>query len=303
MKKKKIALVFGGLSAEREVSLKSGAAIGAALRSLGHAVHEVDMGRDVGAVLGKLKPDVVFNALHGTYGEDGCLQGVCEILGIPYTHSGVLASSVAMDKPLTNRLLSEEGVRCPRGAVYSAAQLPKAKLRTPCVIKPTNNGSSVGVLILGKGEKLKARDPILKTAPTFLVEDYIAGKELSVAVLDGKALGVIEIAPKQGFYDYKNKYTSGMTDYILPPRASSKIQKEAMKMAETAHNFLRCRGVTRSDIRYDTKTEKLYFLEINTHPGMTQFSLVPKIAGHQGMEFAALIETLVNSATLDNVLR
>ena len=300
--KKHVAVLLGGLSSEREVSLRSGAAASKALKKLGYKVSEIDVGRDLAEKLKKIKPDLVFNALHGTYGEDGCVQGLLELLQIPYTHSGVLASAMAMDKPTAKVIFESVGIRCAPGKIMTKKEIiSKNPFKPNYVIKPPADGSSVGVIVINKDNKLNPKD--LKN-DTYLVEKFIAGTELSVAVMDGKALGAIEIRPKKGFYDYKNKYTSGMTEYILPAEVSKSIVKQAMDMSEKAHRVLGCRGISRSDIRYNNTKGgdgKLYMLELNTHPGMTELSLVPKIANYVGISFEDIIDNLVKSACCDNV--
>lgn len=294
-----VAVLKGGLSKEREVSLNTGKAVAAALSSLGYEVSEIDVGHDIAQVLSEKKPDVVFNALHGTYGEDGCIQGVLEFLQIPYTHSGVMASAVAMNKAVAKKLFESAGVKCAPGKVFSRKEvLAGDVMQRPYVVKPINNGSSVGVLIVMEGDNVA--DENFPEDEMLLVEKYITGRELSVAVMDGKALGVVEIKPKQGFYDYRNKYTSGMTEYLVPARVDKNIYDKAMQLSEKAHNVLECRGVTRSDIRFSEEDNELYFLEVNTHPGMTSTSLVPKIAGKAGMEFTELVEKLIKAARCDN---
>ncbi len=296
-----IAILKGGLSSERDVSLVTGAAVANTIEELGYKVTEVDVGRDIAQALTRLKPDAVFNALHGTYGEDGCVQGVLEFLRIPYTHSGVLASALAMNKPAAKMLFASAGIACAEGRTLHRAELKKGDpMPRPYVIKPVSNGSSVGVYIVMKGDDTLAREPFAESE-YYLVETYIPGQELSVAVLDGRPLGAIEIRPKQGFYNYRNKYTAGMTEYLMPAEVSAKIYDAALEMARKAHDVLGCRGVTRSDIRYDAKSGRMVMLEVNTHPGMTPTSLVPKIARHAGIEFPALIETLLRGARCDNL--
>lgn len=306
-KKKHIAVLMGGLSAEREVSLVSGKAVSDALSKMGYKVTMVDVKRDIAKRLQKLNPDIAFNALHGTYGEDGCIQGVLEFLQIPYTHSGVLSSAIAMNKPFAKYVFESAGIRCATGKVFTGLALKKLKnkhpIALPYVVKPTNNGSSVGVQIFLKGANKSVDAALLEDGQEYLVETFIPGKELSIAVLAGKALAVIEIRPKAGFYDYKNKYTSGKTEYILPAEIPLAIKKAAMKMAEDAHNVLGCRGVTRSDIRYDDSKKGaagLYLLEVNTHPGMTPLSLTPKMAAYAGIDFSNLLEKLLKDARCDN---
>jgi D-alanine-D-alanine ligase len=295
---KHVAVLLGGMSSEREVSLESGSAVAKALAEIGYKVSKVDVGEDIAEKLKKISPDMVFNALHGTFGEDGCIQGVLEILKIPYTHSGIIASAVAMDKPLAKVVFATVGIECPVGKVMKKSEIINDNpFSFPFVVKPTNDGSSVGVTIVDDENK----DVLQELGDSdYLVERFIPGRELSVAVKGGKALGVIEIKPRDGFYDYKNKYTSGMTEYIMPAPVSDDVAGRAMEMSEKAHDVLGCRGVTRADIRFDEENNVLSLLEINTHPGMTPLSLVPKIAEHAGISFNNLVEYLVESAKCDN---
>jgi D-alanine-D-alanine ligase len=301
-----IVVLKGGLSKEREVSLASGTAVEIALRELGYRVSGVDAGARLAAALEELKPDAVFNALHGQYGEDGCVQGVLELLGIPYTHSGVLASALAMDKPQAKKIFEAEGLRCAEGGVFTRAELcADDPMPRPYVVKPLNEGSSVGVRIVQPGEAIPAfseanwpfeRDVVL-------VERYIPGREIQVAVLDGEALGVIEIRPQSGFYDYEAKYTAGKAAHLMPAPLPEAEYAEVCRMAEQAHRALGCRGLTRSDFRYndqDLGEGLFYILETNTQPGMTPLSLAPEIAAHRGMSFGALVERLIASATTDH---
>ncbi len=297
-----IAVLMGGLSSERDVSLSSGNAVAEALTTLGYRVSEIDVGRDVAAVLAELAPDVVFNALHGTYGEDGCIQGVLEFLQIPYTHSGVTAAAVAMEKPLAKRVFAQSEIRCAPGKVVTAEEaLAEDVLPRPYVLKPTNDGSSVNVFIVRENADTPFSKESFTPGELLLAERYIPGMELSVAVLQDKPLGVIEIRPKEGFYNYANKYTKGMTEYIMPAPVSDTIYTEAMEMAAKAHHALGCRGVSRADIRYDKQGDgQLYMLEVNTHPGMTPLSLVPQIAAHTGITFPDLVDILVKEARCDH---
>lgn len=294
-----VVLLKGGLSAEREVSLMSSDAIARALEELGYQVTQVDMGRDVAAVLTGLKPDVVFNGLYGNYGEDGCVQGLLEILGIPYTHSGVLASALAMDKQESKHIFESVGILCPDGREVYPSELQSGEdpMPRPFIIKPVSDGSSVGVYIIDGDKPLPGQAELEAISDRFLVEQYIPGKELSVAVLDDGPLGVLELAPKEGFYDYKNKYTDGMTVHIMPADISDAAYQEAMEVAYKAHLVLRCNGISRADFRYDHEGDgRLYLLEVNTQPGMTPLSIAPEIARHRGMSFNDLIEYLVQRA-------
>ncbi len=304
-KLKHIAVLKGGLSSEREISLSTGAGVSRALVELGYKVSEVDVGYDVAEQLAKLKPDAAFNALHGTYGEDGCIQGVLEFLRIPYTHSGVRASAVAMHKPTAKLLFEAAGIRCAPGKVLDRSEIGKAEpLPRPFVIKPVDEGSSVGVIIMREGDNrvLDVNSPDFPKARKFLAEQYIGGRELTVGVLDGEALGVIEVKPNEGFYDYKNKYTAGRTEYLVPPPEDKAICERAMAMTVKAYELLECRGVARADIRCNEK-EELFMLEINTHPGMTPTSLVPKLAKNKGISFNKLVEKLIMLACLDQEVR
>ena len=296
---KHIAVLMGGLSAEREVSLTSGGAVALALVGLGYEVTQVDVGRDVAQVLAELKPDLAFNALHGTYGEDGCIQGVLETLNIPYTHSGVLASSLAMHKPMARHIFASVGLRCADGQVLTTQLLQQngSPFGYPLVVKPIADGSSVGVAIIQNAEQLvnlaNAADEAL------LVERYIAGREIQVAVLDDEPLGAIEIRTGDGFYDYDAKYTDGGAEHIMPAPLSEADYDEVMGLALKAHQALGCSGLTRTDFRYDDTSlgEPLfYILEVNTQPGMTPLSLAPEIAAHKGMSFATLVQKLVDGA-------
>lgn len=299
-----IALLKGGPSAEREVSLVSGAACAEALRSLGHRVREIDVGRDVPALCHALepRPDVVFNALHGRFGEDGCVQGILEFLGLAYTHSGVLASAMAMEKPLAKKLFAAAGIATPEGRVVTREALLAADpLPRPFVVKPPAEGSSVGVRIVRPGDNLPA---FVAEGWNFgsevLVERYIEGRELTVGVLGDRGgerpLSVTELRPKVGFYDYEAKYTAGKTEHLVPAPVETRIFAQATTAAVAAHRALGCRGVTRSDFRLEEGSGALYILEINTQPGMTPLSLVPEQARHLGIDFPALCQWMVEEA-------
>lgn len=296
MSKTHIAVLMGGLSSEREVSLSSGKSIAQELKTLGYQVTEVDAGRDLAAVLTALKPDLVFNALHGTYGEDGKIPGLLEVIGIPYTHSGVLSSALGFNKTRCKDIAERHGVACPEGKIVSAEEvLAHDPLPRPFVIKPNKDGSSVDVYIVTKETKITPE--MLKNHKAFLVERYIPGRELSVACTDEEALGVIELKPKDGFYDYAHKYTDNVTEHIFPAILPEEIYQQALRNAFAMHQLLGCRAVSRSDFRYDEQGDgKLYFLEINTHPGMTSLSLVPEIAAHKGISFPQLLEYIVQKA-------
>jgi D-alanine-D-alanine ligase len=255
-------------------------------------VTEIDVAHDIAEVLKSTKPDVVFNALHGRFGEDGCIQGLLEILQIPYTHSGVLASSVAMDKPLAKLVFQAAGLKVPVGKILTSEELLKADpMKRPYVVKPANEGSSVGVYIIKEGDNFAP----LPAGQSWLVEEYIAGREITCAVLGDVPLGVTEIRPKSGFYDYENKYTDGKTEHLCPAPLTKEEYNSVMEMALRAHKSLGCRGLSRSDFRYDGKD--FYILEINTQPGMTSLSLSPEIAAYAGISFNELVEKLIESAS------
>jgi D-alanine-D-alanine ligase len=298
-----IAVLMGGWSAEREVSLSSGAAVAKALEENGHKVARIDAGVDVQQRLTAAKPDAVFNALHGRWGEDGCVQGLLEILKIPYTHSGVLASALAMDKPMAKKVFAAEGVPLAKGKVLHRDELlGKDPMPKPYVVKPINEGSSVGVSIVLEGDKFIFTKDNWPYGEWVLVEEYIKGREVQVAVLDGKALGAIEIRPRGRFYDYTAKYTDGQAEHLMPAPIPPEHYKQVCELAERMHRVLGCRGLTRSDFRYDETrgAEPFVALETNTQPGMTPLSLSPEIAAHVGISFNQLVEHLIKGACLDN---
>lgn len=302
---KHVAVLMGGWSAEHDVSMDSGRACATALRKCGYQVTEINLTRDLKQLLEAFKPrpDVVFNALHGRYGEDGTMQAVLDILKIPYTHSGLLASAIAMDKVQAKKLLANAGIPSPEGTVVTREDLENGlPLEPPCVIKPVNEGSSLGVQILqDRGTTLDIS--LWSERQELLVEKFIPGRELTVAVMGDRALGVTELEPKSGFYDYEAKYTDGKTRHVCPAIIDEKIAGEAMRFAERAHHTLGCSGVTRSDFRYDDtggEPGKLYMLEINTQPGMTSLSLVPEQAAVAGISFEALVDWMVGQAGFEH---
>jgi D-alanine-D-alanine ligase len=295
-----VAVLLGGLSPEREVSLVSGAACADALERSGAKVTRIDAGRDLAQVLAALKPDVVFNALHGEWGEDGCVQGVLETLALPYTHCGVLASALAMDKAKAKAVMAAAGVVVPGGGLFDRFEAAREHVMAPpYVVKPNAQGSSVGVFLVFEGANSPPQD-LIAPSWTFgdqvMIEPYIAGLELSVAVMDGKALAVTEILPSTGFYDYDAKYADGGSSHLLPARISAEATARALRLAEVAHAALGCRGVTRSDFRYDDVNDLLVLLEVNTQPGMTPTSLVPEQAAHLGIGFDDLVSWIVEDA-------
>lgn len=296
-----VAVLKGGWSAEREVSLSSGAAVANACRALGYNVTEIDVTPNIAADLAKAKPDKVFNALHGRFGEDGCIQGILEILKIPYTHSGVLASALAMDKPMAIKVFAAAGLNVAHSQMACRDEvIARDVMPRPYVVKPHNEGSSVGVKLVFEGENFKFTQENWPYGDAVMVEKYIPGREITVAVLDDKPLGVTEITTKSGFYDYDNKYTEGGSTHICPAPLPKDKYDEVMQMALVAHKALGCRGLSRSDFRYDEKGDgKFTILETNTQPGMTPLSLSPEIAALVGMDFKALVKHLLDEAALD----
>ncbi len=308
---KRVAVLMGGVSAEREVSLVTGRACAKALGEADYQVTEVEVGRDVAALVGRLTPppDAVFNALHGRWGEDGCIQGLLELLRIPYTHSGVMASALAMDKVMAKRIAAAAGVASPDGLVVPREELrAREVMERPYVIKPVNEGSSVGVRIVRQGDNRPVVDDDgWEFGDEVLVEKYIPGRELSVSVMGERPLAVTEIQAKQGFYDYDAKYTDGRADHLIPAPIGPEATEAALSAALATHKALGCRGVSRSDFRYDdvdveaggNGMGKLYWLEVNTQPGMTPLSLVPEQAAHLGISFPELCAWMVENAACD----
>ncbi|MGE3935470.1 MAG: D-alanine--D-alanine ligase [Rhodospirillaceae bacterium] len=300
---RRVAVLMGGWSSEREVSLVSGKAVTDALNGAGYAATVIDVDRDLAGLVRALtpRPDAVFNALHGRYGEDGCIQGVLEILGIPYTHSGVVASAIAMDKPMAKRLFADAGLPCaPHLVARRSDVMAHDPMPRPYVVKPPNEGSSVGVHIVREGSNLPPMDPgDAALGELVMVEKYVPGREITVAVMGDRALGATEIVPRAGFYDYRAKYTEGRADHIVPAPIHGKAYDAALAYALAAHRTLGCRGVSRTDMRYDDtggEPGSLYILEVNTQPGMTPLSLVPEIAAHAGISFADLVAWMVENA-------
>ncbi len=304
---KHVAVLMGGWSAERDVSLRSGKACADALERTGaYRVSRIDVTRDIASVLKELRPDCALNLLHGRPGEDGTLQGLLEVIAIPYTHSGVMASAVAMQKDVAKTILKAAGVPVPGGGIYPRREVGKAHvLPPPYVIKPIAEGSSVGVFIV-RGDHAHPPQELTREdwsfGETVLVEPYIPGKELTCAVMGDRALGVIEIVATTKFYDYEAKYAPGGSKHLLPAPVPAEIYEACRKLSLAAHNALGCRGVTRSDFRYDdTKpgTVGLACLEVNTQPGMTETSLVPELAAHAGISFEELVRWMVEDASLE----
>jgi len=300
-----VVVLMGGWSSEREVSLTSGRGVAGALRERGWSnVTELDMGRDVATRLAALKPDVVFNALHGTPGEDGTVQGMMDLMGLKYTHSGLETSVIAIDKELTKMMLVPHGIRMPSGkmveseSIYAADPLPR-----PYVLKPVNEGSSVGVAIVTADGNYGS--PIGRDVPgpwhefeELLAEPFIKGRELTVAVLNDEPLAVTELKIDSGFYDYEHKYTDGRTVHVCPADVPDDIARSMMDMAAKAHRLLGCKGASRSDFRWDDEQGEagVYLLEVNTQPGMTPLSLVPEQAKSKGITYGELVERLIAEA-------
>ena len=299
-----VAVLMGGWSNERPVSLMSGNDVADALEKLGYKVSRIDMDRNVAQVLAGLRPDVVFNALHGVPGEDGSVQGMLDLMGIPYTHSGMVTSVIAIDKELTKQCLVPAGIPMPKGTILESESLYAADpLPRPYVLKPLNEGSSVGVAIVTEGSNYG--NPIARDAKgpwqefdRLLAEPFIKGRELTVAVLGDKALCVTELKPKSGFYDFNAKYTDGLTEHICPAEIPADIAQYMLDTALRAHQLLGCKGASRTDFRWDDAAgmDGVFVLEINTQPGMTPLSLVPEQARHVGISYEQLVDMIVKEA-------
>jgi D-alanine-D-alanine ligase len=305
---KHVAVLMGGWAAERPVSLKTGAGCAKALESVGYRVTALDVTPNIVADLQALRPDVAFNALHGPFGEDGCMQGILEMLRIPYTHSGVLASALAMRKDRAKVVASAAGVLVAEGITASRFEVAKRHVMDPpYVAKPVANGSSFGVFIVKEGRShppQELNDPSWPLGDDMLVERFVPGRELTCAVMGEKtgsrALDVIEILSNIGaFYDYDSKYAPGGSTHVLPAKIKPNVYQIVQQQAVMAHDALGCRGVSRSDFRYDDETDTLIWMEVNTQPGMTETSLVPELAAHAGMSFGELVRWMVEDASLD----
>ncbi|MDP3905767.1 D-alanine--D-alanine ligase [Novosphingobium sp.] len=307
-KKLHVAVLMGGWSNERPVSLMSGAGVAAALEERGHRVTRIDMGRDVAQKLADAAPDVVFNALHGSPGEDGTVQGLMDLMGLTYTHSGMVTSVIAIDKELTKQALVPHGIPMPGGRIVDTAEIyERDPLERPYVLKPVNEGSSVGVAIVtaegnyGNPISPDAKGP-WQEFDRLLAEPFIRGRELTTAVLAGvdgpRALMVTELKPKSGFYDFDAKYTEGMTEHVCPAEIPDEITQACLDMALRAHQLLGCKGCSRTDFRWDDERglAGLFVLETNTQPGMTPLSLVPEQAKHLGMSYGELVEAIIADA-------
>ena len=304
MKTKKIIVLCGGWNSEREVSLRSGEGVYQALIKLGYNAEKVDFSHQIFEDLKRIKPDIVFNSLHGQYGEDGRIQGVLDILEIPYTHSGLIASAVCMDKILTRKICSLENVASPKYKILNKGEDEENEQKIfeigkPFVIKPINEGSSVGVEVILPNSKFDFSEFKWQYGDQMILENYLTGQEIHVAIMDGKALGAIEVRPHGLFYDYNCKYTAGMTDYIMPAEISAEKYAEVLKLSEACYKAIGCRGISRVDFILNNKNfgdNLFHLLEINTHPGFTPTSLVPKIAKHVGIQFEDIVEFLIKTA-------
>ncbi len=297
---RRIAVLMGGWSVEREVSLVSGEACAQALQERGHDVRRIDVDRNLASRLERDRPDVVFNALHGHFGEDGRIQSLLDLMELPYTHSGMLASAVAMDKPLAKKVFAAAGLRCPEGAMVRSRELREnSPFALPFVVKPRDEGSSVGVVIVRQPEDL---DRLAGGNGEVMVEPLVGDTELTCAILGDGPLAITEIRPTEGFYDYRAKYTEGVAKHLVPAPLDAAVYEAVMAASLKAHEALGCRGVSRADFRLDRErgVDGLYLLEVNTQPGMTPLSLVPEQAAFRGIGFGDLVERLVEAAQCDS---
>jgi D-alanine-D-alanine ligase len=297
---KRVAVLMGGLSAERDVSLVSGRAVAAALREGGYAATEVDWRDDLAGLFRGLvpAPDVVFNALHGRFGEDGCVQGVLNLLRVPYTHSGLLASALAMHKPAAKQMFADAGIPVAEHRIVGRGDLAAGEpMARPYVVKPLNEGSSVGVRIVREGDNWPPSADDWPSGAEVMVERFVEGRELTVAVMGDRPLAVTEITTARGFYDYDAKYAEGGSSHLIPAPLPEAVYERALMLALAAHRALGCRGVSRADFRYDGT--ELFILEVNTQPGMTPTSLVPEQAAYLGISFVELVSWMVEHAEYD----
>ena len=305
--KKHIAVLMGGWNSEKEVSVVSGNAVYNALIELGYKVTKINFDRNIVSRLQEIKPDIVFNALHGRYGEDGRIQGLLDILNIPYTHSGLAASAICMDKVISRNICSSAGIKVPTFVVINKNDDPQRKknllnkIGKPFVIKPVNEGSSVGVEIILEHNDFDIENYSWQHGDQIIAENYIKGQEIHVAIIDDKAVGAIEVKPKKNlFYDYQSKYTAGMTEYIMPALITSEKYNQVLELGLKCHQILGCKTVSRVDFLLNngqaSSDNQFYLLEVNTHPGLTPTSLVPKIAKYNNISFNDIVEILINSA-------
>ncbi len=303
--KKHVVVIGGGMSAEREVSYMSSDGIVRSIIELGYYVTFVDMGSDIAIVLSKLKPDIVYNALHGTYGEDGCLPGLLNIMRIPYTGPGVLASAIAFNKKKSSEIFKSNGIKLPKTIIvkkedgYKNDPIPR-----PYVIKPLSQGSSIGVEIIFKDDDFNFANYGFRYGDEILVEEYIKGREMQVAVLNGRAIGVLEIELLQGkrFYDYETKYTEGFARHLLPAPVSPDIYEKIKKMSEKACNIFDCDGMVRVEVIYCPDNNEIYMLEVNTHPGMTPLSICPEIASLENISYTNLVKEILEAAKFEAIV-
>jgi D-alanine-D-alanine ligase len=297
----RVAVIMGGWSSERPVSLSSGKGMADAARKAGFDVIEIDATRQLADQLAKAKPDVVLNALHGPWGEDGCVQGILEVMGIPYSHSGVLASALAMDKDKSRAVYAQHGLDIAEGGMYDVEELARDHIMAPpYVIKPNAEGSSFGVFIVREGANRPPKeltDGSWNYGKKALAEKFIPGRELTVGVMGDRPMAVTEIVPLRDYYDYAAKYETGGSRHILPADLPPHVTKAALDASLKAHNALGCRGVSRSDFRYDDKAGRLVILETNTQPGMTPTSLIPEQAAHLGIDYPSLVRWMIEDAS------
>lgn len=295
---KNITVIMGGYSAEREISLSSGTEVVKVLNSLGYSIKSIDVNRNIETLLSQLKPkpDIIFNALHGQFGEDGRIQGILDILAIPYTHSGVLPSALAMDKVMAKKIFKLAGIKTPEHRVVGSEEfIKKGLLSVPYVLKPVNEGSSVGVYIVRERDSAPfQKEDLMQANKNMMIEKFIEGQELTVAVMGGRPLAVTEIITNQNFYDYEAKYSRGGSDHIIPANISDVVYQQALSIAKKAYEAIGCRGLGRVDFRFDG--EDLFILELNTQPGLTPTSLVPEQAIYTGISFEELVVWMVENA-------
>lgn len=295
-----IAFIYGGMSSEREVTIFSKKGLTTAIHNLGYTFTPIDMGNDIATALEKVNPDIVYNGLYGTHGEDGCLPGLLEIMGLKYTHSNVLSSAVAMDKVLCTDILLANGIKCPQRKIISKKEnITVDPMPRPFVIKPVHEGSSVGVELVFEKDNFDMSKYKWQHGEKMIVEKYIPGIEVEVAVFNNKAIGAIEIEPiKKRFYDYETKYTDGFANHHMPARINKEAYKKCLIISEKIHNILNCKSVSRVDFRYNPNegsNGEFYFLETNTHPGMTPLSLVPEICAYENISFEQLIDQIIKN--------
>lgn len=300
LKRKKIGVLMGGASEEREISLKTGTAVLKALLDKGYNAVSIDAGKDLAYRLVREEIDIAFIALHGRYGEDGCVQGTLEVMGIPYTGSGVQASALAMDKIAAKKMFRFNGVSTPGFGIFEEGRKMKG-INVPFIVKPATQGSAIGVSIVRKKTEIpKAIAEATRHGGPVLIEEFIEGRELTVSILDGRVLPIIEIRPKEGFYDYKAKYTKGMTEFTCPAKLKKSVEKRVATEALGAYKALNCMGAARVDVMLDSK-ESPYVLEVNTIPGMTELSLYPRSAAAAGMNYPKLVEEMLLGVGLNKI--